>query len=88
MEHEADVALRLLAAHLEPDGAWSVERMGPRYEHLRQHVVAFRAVVQETDARFKLGQDEQAMTFAEITAGLRDGELAELMSHQRADGGA
>jgi transcriptional regulator len=85
VEHETDVALRLLAAHLEPGGDWSVERMGPRYERLRQHVVAFRAVVQETDARFKLGQDEQATTFAEITARLPDGALAELMRRQRAD---
>lgn len=85
VEHETDVALRLLAVHLEPGGDWSVESMGPRYERLRQHVVAFRAVAQEADARFKLGQDEQATTFAEITARLPDGALAELMRRQCAD---
>lgn len=61
--------------------------MGSRYERLRQHVVAFRAVVQQLDARFRLGRDEQLATFAEITAGMGDGELAELMRRQRADGG-
>ncbi len=83
VEHETDAALRLLAAHLEPGGGWSVERMGARYERLRQHVVAFHAFVEEADARFKLGQDEHVTTFAEITARLPDGELVELMRGQR-----
>lgn len=85
VEHETDSALRQLVAHLEPDGGWSVEQMGQRYESLSQHVVAFRAIVQEADARFKLGQDEDEATFAEITTGLTDDKLAQLMRRQSAE---
>ncbi|HJP68629.1 MAG TPA: FMN-binding negative transcriptional regulator, partial [Sphingomicrobium sp.] len=62
---ETDAALHQLAVALEGKGpgAWSPVRMGERYHQLRKHIVAFRARVLETHARFKLGQDENAVVF-------------------------
>jgi len=78
---ETDAALRRLAEALEGSGgdAWTPERMGPRYETLKQYIVGFRAHVRETHARFKLGQDEAEGTFAEIVEQLGNAELAEWM---------
>ena len=59
--------------------ARSPGRMGARYEQLKERIIAFRAVVRETHARFKLGQDENDQTFGEIVDGLQDRELAEWM---------
>lgn len=67
-----DVALERLVEHMErhrPD-AWSVADMGPRYATLAQAVVAFRARVTATRARFKLGQDERPDVHADILDGL------------------
>ena len=58
--------------------------MGPRYEQLTTHIVAFRAHVRVADTTFKLGQDEQPATFAEIVDGLGDTALAGMMRAQRA----
>lgn len=49
---------------------WSVAEMGPRYERLVDHIVAFTAKITRLDARFKLGQDERPEIFADILAGL------------------
>ena len=70
---ETDASLRRLAAHLEQGRAepWTVERMGPRYAQLREHVIAFRAHVRDVHATFKLGQDETRTSFDEIVAGTR-----------------
>ena len=78
---ETDAALFRLAEALEGvgDGTWTPERMGPRYETLKQYIVGFRAHVRETHARFKLGQDEAEGTFAEIVEQLGNAELAEWM---------
>jgi transcriptional regulator len=57
--------------------------MGARYEQLKERIIAFRAVVRETHARFKLGQDENDQTFGEIVDGLQDRELAEWMGRAR-----
>lgn len=82
---ETDAALSRLAAALEgrSAGAWTPDRMGPRYEQLKPRIVAFRAHVRDTDARFKLGQDESDETFGEIVDGLAGTELAEWMRHTR-----
>lgn len=84
---ETGAALQRLAAHLEAgrDDPWTVERMGPRYEQLRTHVVAFRAHVVGLRATFKLGQDEAADTFAEIVAGHEDAALRDWMRRLRTD---
>jgi transcriptional regulator len=74
-----------LAHFLEGDGpdAWRIDRMGPRFDALVKHVVAFRARVIGTHAKFKLGQDEDDRTFAEIVEGLGDTPLTRMMRRQR-----
>lgn len=82
---ENDTALWRLAAALEGngEGAWTPDRMGPRYEQLKPRIVAFHARVRETHARFKLGQDESEAVFGEIVDGLADPTLAEWMRRSR-----
>lgn len=86
-EAETDASLRRLAARLEGTGdtAWTVERMGPRYERLRHAVVAFRIAVTAIEPRFKLGQDESDANFAAIVAGHPDRTLAAWMRDFRPD---
>ena len=82
---ESDAAIRMLVDAMEGHGpdAWTVERMGERYERLVQHVIAFRAQVVRSSARFKLGQDEDPQTFAEIVDALGDSPLVNAMRDQR-----
>jgi len=82
-----DDAIRALVEHLEGvgDTSWSVESVGPRYERLIANVVAFRARVRGSSARFKLGQDEDRQTFDEIVAALGNGPLVAAMRRQRSD---
>jgi transcriptional regulator len=81
---ETDAAVRRLAAHLErtEPRPWRIEQLGNRYGQLLPHIIAFRAQIRATHARFKLGQDENTATFHEIVAGLGHSPLAELMSGQ------
>ena len=81
---EFDVAIRHMAAHLEAgeQNPWVVDDMGPRYAELRRYIIGFRAHVRRAHATFKLGQDEDPATFAEITAALGDTPLARLMRAQ------
>jgi transcriptional regulator len=80
-----DEAIRVLATHLEGGrrDPWTPAEMGPRYADLRRHIISFRAHVRGARATFKLGQDEDAATFAEITASLGATSLAEWMRWQR-----
>lgn len=82
---ETEKALSQLAAALEGAGpdAWTPARMGDRYHELKQRIVAFRAIVRESHARFKLGQDENDLTFGEIVSGLQDRTLADWMDETR-----
>jgi len=82
---ENDLALHRLAAALEGTGkdCWTPSRMGDRYDQLKQHIVAFRAHVLETHARFKLGQDENEIVFDDIVEGLADRTLADWMKRSR-----
>ncbi len=62
---------------------WRIEEMHARYERLLQHIIPFRAHVQATRAKFKLGQDERDDTYPEIIRGLSEAgerELVEWMS--------
>jgi len=78
---ENDFALSRLSAALEGTAAdcWNPSLMGERYHKLKKHIVAFRADVLETHARFKLGQDETEVVFNDIVEGLADRTLAEWM---------
>jgi transcriptional regulator len=82
---ETDKALSQLAAALEgvSEGSWTPAHMGERYHQLKKRIVAFRATVLETHARFKLGQDENDVTFKEIVTSLGDRTLAEWMDRTR-----
>lgn len=77
-----DAAIRALAEALEGD-RWGVEQMGARYAGLVEHVIAFRATVVRSSARFKLGQDESDTSFGEILGALGDSPLARAMRSQR-----
>jgi transcriptional regulator len=83
---ETDSALSRLAAALEGTAAdsWSPARMGERYHELKKRIVAFRATVMETHARFKLGQDENDTVFEEIVERHADATLSEWMKRARA----
>lgn len=82
---ENDAALTQLAAALEQsaDEPWSPVQMGARYDQLSRHIIAFRATILSQHPRFKLGQDEDDTSFAEIVEGLGDRTLAELMARTR-----
>ena len=83
--HENDDALHRLATALEGTGpdSWTPARMGRRYEQLKPRIIAFRATVLETHAKFKLGQDENDVVFKDIVEGLADQALAEWMRETR-----
>jgi transcriptional regulator len=84
---ETGASLRQLAAHLEHgrEEPWTVERMGPRFAQLAEHVIAFRAHVVDVHATFKLGQDESRTSFDEIAGGHEDEALREWMLRLRQD---
>ena len=68
--------------------AWSPKEMGPRHSHLAQGVVAFRATVVETDAKFKLGQNERLDVLEDILQGLdpvTSSDLRRAMVHANRD---
>jgi hypothetical protein len=56
-----------------PD-AWRTEELGARYSSLIPQIVAFRADIQHTTAKFKLGQNERMDVLQDAIRGLeRDG---------------
>ncbi|MGQ0430280.1 MAG: FMN-binding negative transcriptional regulator [Gammaproteobacteria bacterium] len=63
--------------------AWHPSEMGARYDSLRRGIIPFEAKVLEQRAKFKLGQDENDTTFAEITAALGREGPAELLAWMR-----
>jgi transcriptional regulator len=80
-----DRALALLIEAMEGSGpdAWRASMMGERYDRLVPHIVAFRADVHSVHATFKLGQDEDDASFAEIVERIEDHALGALMVDQR-----
>jgi transcriptional regulator len=77
----SDEALsRLLAAMeaREPTG-WTPADMGARYGPMSRAIIAFRAVVTHSQARFKLGQDEKPERLREILARHTDAALVQWM---------
>jgi len=67
-----EAALTQLVDHMERGrpNAWSVADMGARYATRAPVVVAFRARVISTYAKFKLGQNEREGDLSEILTGL------------------
>lgn len=78
-------AVSLLSAAMEEGraNAWSPTEMGPRLERLARGVVAFRATVLSTQAKFKLGQDERDDVFADILKGLTQNDEVAVESWMR-----
>lgn len=60
--------------------AWQPAEMGPRYPQLLPHIVAFRAHVLQTQAKFKLGQNERIDVLADALAGMQDVGADELLA--------
>ncbi len=85
LPEENDRAITELVNALEGQepGAWSAAAMGDRYAKMLPHIVAFRATVIRTEAKFKLGQDESATAFDEIVAALGDTPLSQMMRMAR-----
>lgn len=86
---ETDAALVQLAAHLEGghEPAWTVERVGARYEQLKARIIAFRAHVERVLPTFKLGQDEDEASFADIVEHHPDQALVAWMRRVNARSG-
>lgn len=76
-----DEALATLVDAMEsrhPSG-WSIDKMGPRYRAMEQAIVAFRADITRSQARFKLGQDEKPERLREILERHPDAALVRWM---------
>jgi transcriptional regulator len=76
-----DLALTRLVRKMEAGrrAPWNIAQLGARYAQLVPRIVAFRAHVRTTSARFKLGQDETPRTRAEVIAALGQTDLARWM---------
>jgi transcriptional regulator len=81
LPHENDDALERLVRKMEADRRepWQVARVGERYAQMVRRIVAFRAHVQGTRGRFKLGQDESPQTLRELYSALDDPSLVRWM---------
>jgi transcriptional regulator len=69
------------------DRDWKLTELEGRYGKLAAQIVAFRADIVERRVAFRLAQDEDAQTFAEVVAGVESGgssSLAQLMREFRA----
>ena len=73
-----DLALTRLVRKMESGRRepWTIARMGARYAQLAPRIIAFRAHVRTTSARFKLGQDETPRTRTEVIDALGESDLA------------
>jgi transcriptional regulator len=80
-------AVRLLTAHAEAPQSppWQVEDAGERLPNLLSRIISFRATVHATDARFKLGQEEDVDVLREILAAYPDPVMAGWMRRLNAD---
>lgn len=72
---ELDRVMRDLVGAMEAGrpNPWSVDEMHARYAQLLARIVPFRATVLDSEAKFKLGQDERDDTWPEIVDGLARG---------------
>lgn len=76
-----DEALEKLVGKMEHGrpNPWVREELGPRYDRMKQAIIAFRAPIVGIEARFKLGQDERDEVLGDIVAGLDGSDLADWM---------
>jgi transcriptional regulator len=58
--------------------SWRPEELGVRYDRLISHVVAFRADVVRTQAKFKLGKNERSDVLKESLIGVEQDGLSAL----------
>ena len=84
-----DEALERLVATMEEGRRvpWNKLELGPRYERMKQAIIAFRAPIVTVEARFKLGQDERDEVFADIVNGFDGQVLGEWMRRFNRDRG-
>ncbi len=70
-----------LLDHMEgaAPGRWSTAELGERYAAMMARIIGFRAHVRAIRPQFKLGQDENRPTFAEIVDHLPGTDLAAWM---------
>jgi transcriptional regulator len=76
-----DLALTRLVRKMEAGRGepWTIAQLGTRYAQMVPRIIAFRAHVRTTSARFKLGQDETPRTRAEVMTALGESDLARWM---------
>jgi transcriptional regulator len=79
-------AVRRLTDHVEAgqEQPWRIEQAGDRLPHLMARIIGFRATVTASDARFKLGQEED-LELLEILSGHADPALVGWMRRLNAD---
>lgn len=82
-ENDRAIAELVNALEGQASGAWTIDTMGDRYARMLPHIVAFRARVIRSDAKFKLGQDESDTAFAEIVDALGETPLSRMMRDAR-----
>lgn len=73
-----DHAIDTLVHAMEED-RWSRAELGERYDGMARAIIAFRARVDSLSGRFKLGQDEDPATFANIVESHPDSLLTRWM---------
>lgn len=85
-QSDAREAVEKLSARMESGrpGAWSPADMGDRYQRLLPAIIAFRAHVSRTDAKFKLGQNERQLELEQSLSGLERNNQHDLVMLMRA----
>jgi transcriptional regulator len=66
-----------MVAHMEGAGGWRPNELGDRFADLLAKIVGFRAVIDVSAPRFKLGQDEDEEVFGNIASALHDTPIGE-----------
>jgi transcriptional regulator len=82
-----DEALERLVGKMEQGRQlpWTRAELGPRYDRMKQAIIAFRASIISIEARFKLGQDERPEVLSDLLSGFGDSEIAIWMRRFNAD---
>ncbi|MEG3179306.1 FMN-binding negative transcriptional regulator [Sphingomonas sp. LT1P40] len=76
-----EMSLRMLIDAMEAGRPqpWDVDELGDRYRAMLTRIIGFRVVVTGLSGKFKLGQDEDAVTLHAILDALPDDAMAEWM---------